>query len=949
MTEPANISADVFADVVRIFDSPVLLVDRARRIRFINPAARTWLRVDTDDVQGRGVGEVLGLNRKNCDKIFPADGASPDTDSSVWHEYVCGLSKSRSGRARFRCRSLGIPAGEHLHLLMIEEPDEWQQRYADVMEASPLLFFEMDEQGRILDGSKGLAEALQLGARIPRDRTLFDLAGDHQRDMLAEIWSGLMNGRAMRRREISLIDGRGEERHFWMTFLPVREASGGAPRVRGIASDVRTHRGLAYALEAAEERFNVLFRESSDPVLILSMKGEILSANISFEQFTGLRTEDLFSGAKGWADCVHPDDLPLLQERIARCADDGVDSMVEVRLAGVQGQMTWFEQSLSVLHDEAGRARGLVSVLRNIDQRKERELQLREKARSMQRRHQRAQLLIAKLKHFFSRASSLPSDIDGYLKGLCDVLQDMYNPYFVCINVHDKEHKMFHAGADPSSAMLDEQGQPRDGAMCVTVMETGLPLYSNTLDATEPYCSDPMVTHLKLRTYIGAPLRDSTGRVRGTLALCDVEKQVFDNVDVELITVAALHIAARLRAEEQEEVNRELADHLRQAQKMEAVGLLAGGVAHDFNNILSGILGFSSYLLSKVDSESTIHRDLKLIEQSAVRASDLTRQLLAFARRKHFVKEPVSMNQVIGDVLILIQRSFAKNIVIQYSLAGDLPPVLGDPGQLNQVIMNLCLNAADAMSEKGGTLTLATEHRTLSPRERKTLVGSRDGEYVCVTVSDSGVGIPPEVQEHIFEPFYTTKGGGQGTGLGLSIVYGIVSNHEGHVTVDSVPGEGSHFTLFIPVCHGERRATEEDAPTPTGGHETILVVDDELIVRQMVMEVMRDAGYQVVAAESGKEAVHYVRELGDRIDLVLLDMIMPGMNGEATYQAMRRIRPDIPVLLTSGFVQESCSDRLIEQGALGLMYKPYTSDALLKRIRQALDQHAALSADSARA
>lgn len=729
----------------------------------------------------------------------------------------------------------------------------------------------------------------------------------------------------MRRRK--MVASSGEPLALIMFELPT-------PWEQRYLDTIKTQDGLAHALEAAEERFNVLFRESSDPVLILNPAGVILSANAGFERFTGLRTDQWFQEEKGWADCVHNDDLPLLYRSVAHCAADGVTDLVEVRMLSGENFYQWFELSLSPLHDEARKVRGMVCVARNINRRKELETQLREKAQSMQKRHQRAQLLIAKLKHFFSRVSSLPSDIDGYLGGVSETLNDMYRPYAVSVQVDSPEHRDYVEG--PAAREHTVFSVP--SSLSEHVLDTGLPLYCNALNLTDPYRDDPAVKAGGYITCLAAPLRDSTGTVRGTLTLLDTEKQYYDNVDVELITVAALHVAARLRAEEQEKTNRELADHLRQAQKMKAVGMLAGGIAHDFNNILSGILGFSSYLLSKVDADSTIHRDLKLIEQSAVRASELTRQLLSFARRKHFAKEAVAFNQIIHEVLSLVRRSAAKHVRIREDLEVGLPAIHGDPGQLNQVIMNLCLNAADAMREvEDGVLRLATEHRALTPRERIILGEDTDEEFVCVTVGDTGVGMSEDLQEHIYEPFYTTKSDDGGSGLGLSIVYGIISNHGGHLIVDSEEDHGSVFTLYFPVFRGAIRSREETPIEDLAGTETVLVIDDEPIVRQMVTEVLRGSGYKVVAAASGMEGVQYMDELRGRVDVVLLDMIMPEMDGEATFKALRHIDPELPIMLTSGYVQEEKRERLMQAGALGLVYKPYKSNELLYRIREVLN------------
>lgn len=693
--------------------------------------------------------------------------------------------------------------------------------------------------------------------------------------------------------------------------------------------------GATYALEASEERFNVLFRESSDPVVILNTAGQILSANTGFEEYTGLDTYRWFNEEKKWADCVHPEELSLLLAGIKTCTEQGRTEMVELRLFGAQQQFQWFELSLSPLHDERRQIHGIVGVARNIDRRKERETALREQAASMQHRHDRAQLLVDKLKEFFSQISGLPTEVEDYCKGVTTMLAEMFGSQVVIMEVYDPVNARYVGGKGKD----DEKIVPLASSLHQALVQSGGPVYCNTLDVTAPYRDDASIRDAGLRTYLGAPLRDSKGKTRGVLCMLDSAKRDYSDVDVELFTVAALHIAARLRAEEQERMNRKLSDHLRQAQKMEAVGMLAGGIAHDFNNILGGILGFASYLSSKADADSPLYRDLQLIEQSAVRAAELTRQLLTFARRKHFAKQPLSINDLIEEVLSLAQRSAARDVSITKELDPDLPLVNGDSGQLHQALMNLCLNAAEAMREKEQpVLRIVTERRALTAREQVILGETKGARFICITIEDNGRGMSQELQEHIFEPFYTTKSGQGGSGLGLSIVYGIVSNHNGHVTLDSEEGQGTVFTLYLPEYDGEVIKQEEKEEEELSGSETVLIVDDEPIIRQMVMQVLKASGYQVICAATGFEAIDHVRELGDRLDLVFLDMVMPEIDGEETFYAIHKQLPDLPILLTSGFVKDDKRERLLAAGAVGMVFKPYNNNELLSQIRKALDQ-----------
>ncbi|MBU0678110.1 MAG: PAS domain S-box protein [Verrucomicrobia bacterium] len=925
---------------VSILDEPVIIADANEFVIAANCSAERIVGRSYKECEGTPIGTVLGLDESTLKKLRGAR----EKPASSWQEIFSAPGGEHARNVTIRFRVIDLPDTAQVYVLVLRSSMPWEHPDEDIWLGSPVIFFESDPEGSIRYGIAQFAEVLNMRPELLDGVTLQDLlAGGHRKEF-QKIWDKVVSGHPSRGIEVSIRSGDGEAHPFWLTLFPVMGGGGKTSSVRGIGINVSIQKSLAYALEASEERFSVLFRESSDPILILAMNGDILSANRSFERMTGLNSADLFRGIEGWSDFVYEEDVSLVGECIKRCGAQQEGATFEFRMKN-EDRQTWFEQSLSILHDEQGAARGIVAVARNIDERKQREARLREKAQEMQKRHQRAQALVAKLKNFFTRIGSLPTDVEGYMGGICKILAELYHPYLALVSLNNPDLKVYQAGSSVPLRVIESEAGLLSSAMCRQVLETGLPFYSNNLQGTEPFCEDEFVTSLGLQTYLGAPLRDSSGKIRGTLAIIDTDVRAFDSLDVEVVTVAALHTAARLRAEEQEKVQRDLEEHLRQAQKMEAVGMLAGGIAHDFNNILSSILGFSSYLLSKVEEGSVFHRDLGLIEQSAIRASELTRQLLAFARRKHFKKEPVVLNDTIAEVLSILRRSLNKNIIIEQELDAALPCVLGDAGQLNQVIMNIALNAADAMSE-GGSLTFKSEARSLTRRERQVLIDAGDTDYVCVTISDTGHGMSSEVQGHIFDPFFTTKADGAGTGLGLSIVYGIVSNHGGDIIVDSKEERGTTFKLYLPV---HETAAEGDSEEVTvgrlEGNETVMVVDDENFVRQMVTEVLKSYGYKVLSFESGKEAVEIYKAADGKIDLVLLDMVMPGMDGEAVFNALTEFDQDVKVLLTSGFTQEERSSRLIKKGAKDLIHKPYRSDDLVKRIRGILDAPVAAQAE----
>ena len=923
---------------VDLFDEPAVLLDQNLCFLVVNNAFCLHADMDIKALtDSGGLPAVLPEEIKLILELGDAWTHKEDPSFFQWVEWLYPVRLRNNHNVFVKHRGVQLPGSDPAQLVLIEPRDDWGEQEDYAGDHSSVVFFETDLEGCILRGVKQLS----LLTGFPEDRIqnlpLEEIFEPQQRAFLNNAWRGIRDGRRINGREMNLINAEGESSPFWIWLY---QKHGVVPHVRGVAINISTQKSLAIALEAAEERFNVLYRESSDPVFLMTLKGEILSVNRAFEDFAGHSSAEMFMGDRGWDDFVHPDDLYAVKTCLARCVEKDHREIVEFRMQPENGDPVWFELGLTILHNEHGDARGIVAVSRDIDRRKHLEARLREQATTLEEKHRRAQGLIGNLKNFFTRINELPPDINDYINGVCGLLFETYKPDVVsAISSGDgSAGKQFYRVGNESITPNEGAPAPRESAMCAHVLATGLPMYINNLHEHEEYKNDPVVTSMGLKTYLGAPLRDSKGVIRGTLSMVDQRMRAFESLDVELVTIAALHIAARLRAEDHETARLELEDHLRRASKMEAVGMLAGGIAHDFNNILSGILGFSSYLLSKTEKGSDVHRDIGLIEQSATKASELTRQLLAFTHQKHFEKQSVGINQVIRDVLSIIGRTLTKDVVVDAQLDESDPSVLGDPGQLNQVIMNLALNGFDAMAATGGELAITTSHRVLTDEELKAVPEMTASHVVCLTMSDSGRGMDKETVDHIFDPFFTTKSERGGSGLGLSIVYGIVTNHEGQITVRSQEGEGTTFTVLLPASEKAHEVVSRPPTVDLHGEEVIMVVDDELILRQMVTEVLKGNGYKVLAFGSGQEAVDQYADLKGRIDLILLDMVMPGMNGYETFKAIREHDADVPILLTSGFSQVEQANELIESGAKGMLYKPYRSDELLQRIRTIIDE-----------
>jgi len=381
---------------------------------------------------------------------------------------------------------------------------------------------------------------------------------------------------------------------------------------------------------------------------------------------------------------------------------------------------------------------------------------------------------------------------------------------------------------------------------------------------------------------------------------------------------------------------RVLEDQFRQAQKMEAVGRLAGGVAHDFNNLLMVISGYAEVILAKLDLTHPLHEKGRAIQQAADRATTLTRQLLAFSRKQLLELKVVDVNTIVEDMERLLRPLIGENIDLAARLAPDAGHTRADAGQLEQVLMNLVVNAKDAMPS-GGSLTIRTQKVAVDETHRGGQTFIRPGNYVLLSVSDTGMGMDKETQSRIFEPFFTTKEKGKGTGLGLSTVYGIVKQTGGYVMVQSEEGRGTTFHIYLPQV--EAAAETNAAPiahTAVGGTETVLLVEDEESVRQLVRETLAAKGYQVVEAENGEAGLAAAEKLEGRIDLVITDVVMPGMGGRELVKQLSQTRPETKVLYLSGYTEDAIvSEGTIESGA-AFLQKPFTLQSLSRKVREVL-------------
>ncbi len=654
------------------------------------------------------------------------------------------------------------------------------------------------------------------------------------------------------------------------------------PAIEAALERSRAHSQKAQAeaaLAASERRFRSLVQNSSDLVTILAPDGTILYASDSAERIVGYAPGHLVgSSLLSYLDGNGVQTLRgLLQNGNGHTNGAGP---IEFCLRRGDGSPVWLEAVGTNLLTDAT-IRGIVLNARDVSERKRADRELRESEE--------------RYRDLFDHASDL----------VCMAAPDGSLLY---VN-HAWQQGTGYGEAEIGRMQLLDLVPPEARAYYSQVLERVLK--GERLDHVE----------LVFVPKAGAPIT-----VEGNLSC------TFKDGQPAVVRGIYRDITERKRVEEQ----------LRRAERMQAAGKLAGGVAHEVNNMMTGVIGFSEFLLRSLDEGDDRRADVEEIIKAGSRAADVTRQLLAFTRQQFLQPQVIEVNTVVSEMEKMLRRSLGEDHVLELQLSPVAGQLRADRGQLEQVLINLVLNARDAMASHG-RVTIQTEPAVWDEvyADRHGGVDFPLGHYVMLAVSDTGCGMDPEVQARIFEPFFTTKAIGQGTGLGLSTVYGIVKQSGGYVWVYSEPGQGSVFKIYLPTARDEEPALPalERLEPPHGGSETILVIEDEDVVRNLACRGLRDQGYSVLEARNGVQALQYIEQRPGTIDLVISDVVMPEMGGRELGQSLARLEPGLPVLFMSGYTGEDVVQRgLLEPGA-PFQQKPFTPASLANKVRAMLDQH----------
>jgi two-component system cell cycle sensor histidine kinase/response regulator CckA len=760
---------------------------------------------------------------------------------------------------------------------------ELSERLGAVIDASPVAIIEVDLEHRVTVWNEvaenifGWSGEEVIGTNLP-------IVPEHRLEEFEELF-----GRAVRGEQITNYETERRRRDgtiipYQISLAPHRDADGNTVGVIGIGSDLSQSKLAEEELLRSRELYRVVVENSHDMIAVLDPMGRFVFASPSYEQALGYGPEELVDVSP--ISLVHPSDVQRASDALRQAVTSQGAAVVELRMRHKRGNWVFVEGTTTSVLDENGHLRSILMSFRDISERRTAEEELREA-------EARYRLLVEQLPLItyinapgesgrWVYLSPQLEEILGYKPA--DWVSE-YENFVAAIHPDDREHVAAERAASGGKGRI------------------GLEYRLISKDERTVWVRDEAVV---VRDLSGKPLY-----VQGYL----------------------LDISAEREAELE---RRRLEAELLHSQKMEAIGRLAGGIAHDFNNLLTAITGYSELIVSELDPASSLARDAEEIKRAAEQAAAMTQQLLAFSRRQVLQPALLDPNEVVGRMEKMLQRLIGENVELVTTLAPEIAMIRADRGQIEQVMMNLVVNARDSMPN-GGKIELETSNAHVDEASASRL-GLPAGDFVLATISDGGFGMDEETMSHIFEPFFTTKEQGEGTGLGLATVHGIVEQSNGSIQVSSEIGKGSVFHVYLPIVEESLEAERPVVPLGEArGSETLLLVEDEEMVRQLVARVLRDLGYEVFETASGDEALSLSDSLDRSIDLLVTDVVMPGMSGRELAEILTVKRPATRVLFMSGYTDEAIVHHGVLDGESEFIGKPFTPQELAHKIRGVLE------------
>ena len=748
-----------------------------------------------------------------------------------------------------------------------------EERFRLLVEHAADAIYLADMQGRFIEVNIQAEQQTGYSRNEILRMAIADLDVHANAGNLAEFLAGL---RQQKTTTLDTLHRRKDGSRFPVEVRIVFLEAGGQGMVLGIARDVSQRQEAEQQLREAEQHFRTLANGGSALIWTSGLDKLCTYFNEPWLRFTGRRLEQEIGD--GWAEGIHPEDYNRCLATYGNAFDRREPFMMEYRLRHADGDYRWIRDEGNARYDSNGDFLGYIGHCYDITE-------SRRIAEDLARKEALLQAMIR----------NLPFDFWARDRDFRMIMQSRESIRLWGDLVGHPELEQ-HVDPKNQADWIDNNSRVLSGELISGEREYRI---AN---------GERRVFHETV-----APIRDGD-HILGILGV---------NID----------ITDRIRGEQERE---RLRQQILQTQKLESIGRLAGGVAHDFNNMLGVILGHTELAMEQLEESSQIHTDLREIRLAAQRSADLTRQLLAFARRQAAAPKQIDLNEIIEGMLTMLRRLIGEDIQLVWRPGAQLWPVKMDPSQIDQIVVNLCVNARDAI-KGSGRITIATDNIR---QDAKILSGkSPQGDCVGLTISDSGSGMDNTLIENIFEPFFTTKEFGAGTGLGLSTVYGIIKQNHGTIRVDSTPGTGTVFHICLPRHLGETADSPEEtvAEKPLGRGGTILFVEDEPLLLEMGRRMLESMGYRVFSTSSAAEAIELTASGQAPIDLLITDVVMPEMNGRELAERIRAIRPGLRCLYMSGYTADVIADRGVIEEGLQFIEKPFSKKELAARIRDTLD------------
>ncbi|MFN2530865.1 MAG: PAS domain S-box protein [Pyrinomonadaceae bacterium] len=811
-----------------------------------------------------------------------------------------------------------------------------EEEYRDIFDNATMGIYRSTRDGRLITANRELARMLGYSsiAELLQCNLVTDVYCDpneRARCIAEQSRTGSAEG-------LHVLWKKKDRTQIWvqLSAIAILDENGDTTFFDGFVHDVTEHKAAERALRESEERYQRLVELSPDGIIVHT------DGIISFINGSGVRLIGAPTAAslvdKSVYEFIDPSQRQRFVDRVKLLQQGEILPPVEIMGKRIDGTEVHCEV-MSVPFTNMGRPAVQV-VVRDITERKLAELALEEA-------NVRA---IADYEQLVERIAVLGQTLGNAreLRAILRAVKDFTTVSVPCdgivITLHDQEKSVRGAVYSwPDDTEFDTEEATN---MPVGDGVTGQLIESNSTVVNNDYerpAGANMSAQIGDRNLENAPrfaMSDPMiimGRTVGCIEIYSYVSQAYREEHRIAMRMAASLVANAVENVALMDREQEKVDQLRQSQKMEAVGQLAGGVAHDFNNLLTAITGYCDIGLRRVGDNDGLRKNLQEIKRAGERAASLTRQLLAFSRKQMLQAKVIDLNSIVGDLDRMLQRLIGEDIDLVTLLDAKPCRVKADPGQIEQVILNLVVNARDAMP-RGGKLTVETARVSLDAEHARTHVGAVPGEYVLLAVSDTGTGISPEIQKRVFEPFFSTKEMGKGTGLGLSTVHGIVNQSGGTVWLYSEIDRGSTFKVYLPVVANPAEAVEpkQTSPEVRQGHETILLVEDEEMVRNLSCEILESHGYRVLTAANGEEASRLCDVYTGTIDLMITDVVMPQMSGRELAELVESKRPRMPVLYMSGYTDDAIVRHGVLEDSMPFLQKPFMPEALARKVRESL-------------